>query len=28
MKSRRFTIEKVEKRVMQMFGVEKDVIYS
>ena len=28
MKSRGFTIEKVEKRVMEIFGIEKDVIYS
>jgi putative transposase len=27
-KSRGYTIEKVEKRVMEIFGVEKDVIYS
>jgi REP element-mobilizing transposase RayT len=28
MKSRGFTIETVEKRVMEIFGIEKDVIYS
>ena len=27
-KSQGYTIEKVEKRVMEIFGVEKDVIYS
>ena len=27
-KSRGYTIEKVEKRVMEIFGIEKEVIYS
>ena len=27
-KSQGYTIEKVEKRVMEIFGIEKDVIYS
>ena len=27
-KSQGYTIEKVEKQVMEIFGVEKDVIYS
>ncbi|MBT8365558.1 MAG: hypothetical protein KJP23_12715 [Deltaproteobacteria bacterium] len=27
-KSQGYTIEKVEKRVMEIFGVEKEVIYS
>ena len=28
LKSQGYTIERVEKRVMEIFGVEKDVIYS
>ena len=28
LKCKDYTIEKVEKRVMEIFGVEKDVIYS
>ena len=28
MKSRGYTLEKVEKRVMEIFGVDRDAIYS